>query len=142
MAGIASHLLEFPPERELSPVAFDMKVKDFIDSLAKVDPAKILKADSQQDLLQVLDPRVNSISYLWVLHIRLRSFIQSPTQADPRQLLMPALQFMQLFDSVQMRYMGAGLRETMEMVMSIAGVVGLVRGLRSLHMHTEVNIIP
>lgn len=122
MAGIASHLLEFPPEGQPTPGQYDSKIRSFLDSISKLDSGKIINADSQQDFLQVLDPRINSISYLYILALRYKSFLQSksPTQNDARTLLLQALSFMQQFDSVQVRYVGNSLRELIESALTLA----------------------
>jgi COP9 signalosome complex subunit 3 len=122
MAGIASHLLEFPPSGNPSPGQYDTRIRAFVESLAKVDPGKIVKADQQQDFLQILDPQINSLAYLWVLSLRVKVFYQSKdqTQEQARSLLLQMSSFMQQFDSVQIRYVGNMLRETIEAALILA----------------------
>jgi COP9 signalosome complex subunit 3 len=122
MAGIASHLLEFPPEGHLSPGQYDARIRQFIDSLTKIDPTKLLKADQQQDLLQFLDPLRNTVAHLWVLILRYKYFLQTknPTQNEARALLLLLLNFMQQFDSVQARYVGHMVKEAVDAAISLA----------------------
>jgi COP9 signalosome complex subunit 3 len=122
MAGIASHLLEFPPEGQLSPEQYNSSIKSFVDSLFKTDVSKVLKADGQQDFLQILNPGVNSISYLFILALRYRQFnnAKSQTQTEARTLLLQALNFMQQFDPIQIRYVGTILRDVVEQALTLA----------------------
>lgn len=128
MAGIASHLLEFPPEEQLSPEQYNAAIKSFIDSLNKTDPAKLLKADEQQDFLQVLNPTVNSVSYLYILGLRYKLFFRSKSQtpAEARTLLFQALNYFQQFDAIQIRYVGPWLREVMEQAITLATHLNVV----------------
>ncbi|KIW03042.1 uncharacterized protein PV09_05694 [Verruconis gallopava] len=129
MAAIASHLLEFPPEGTLSPDQYHSRIKSFIDSLSKTDPVKILKADGQQDLLQVLDPGVNSISYLFILSLRYKAFLNAKPQSpeEARHILSLISGFMQVFDGVQMRYVGMLFRDTVEFALNLAAQLGMTQ---------------
>ena len=128
MAGIATHLLEFPPDVQLSDKEYDKRITSFIDSLERTDPSKVVKADSQQDLLQFLDPQRNSISYLYILTLRHRAFLQTknPSQNEAHTLLLRCLSFLQQFDHIQIRYVGRQLRELIDFTLSLAAHVGQV----------------
>jgi COP9 signalosome complex subunit 3 len=128
MAGIGGHLLEFPPDGELSLSGYDSTISSYVDSLSKLDGQKILKADSEQNLLQVLNPGVNSIAYGYVLELRVTSFLRSKNQTgtEARNILLQCLNFFQLFDGVQMRYAGGVLRDLMEKAISIAANIDMV----------------
>lgn len=122
MAGIAGHLLEFPPEGLLSEGQYHNRALNFIDSLVKLDTQKIIKADAQQDLLQVLNPAVNSIAFLYILTLRHRTFFQSRPQStsDARTLLSQALNFLHQFDPIQLRYAGGYLRQLINDTLELA----------------------
>jgi COP9 signalosome complex subunit 3 len=122
MAGIAGHLLEFPPEGLLSEAQYHNRALNFIESLHKLDSQKIVKADAQQDLLQVLNPAVNSIAFLYILTLRHRNFFQSRPQStnDARTLLSQALNFLHQFDPIQLRYAGSYLRQLINDTLELA----------------------
>jgi hypothetical protein len=139
MAGIASHLLEFPPEGKVSPEQYNTITKSFLDSLNKLDGAKILKADEQQDFLQLLNPGINSLSYLYILSLRYKHFLRSKSQTptEARTLLFQALNFMQQFDSIQMRYVGATLRDLIELALTLATHLNAVSTSPSFSLFSE-----
>jgi COP9 signalosome complex subunit 3 len=128
MAAIATHLLDFPPEGQISLDQYHSRIRSFVDSLNKTDGAKILKADEQQDFLQVLNPSVNSISYLYILLLRYKVFFRSksPTPTEARTLLFQALNFLQQLDSIQIRYAGDWLTDIIDQALNIATHINAV----------------
>ena len=129
MAGIATHLLEFPPEGQLTDAQYDKRINSFWDSLEKLDSGKVLKADLQQDFLQILDPRINSLSYNYVLSIRYRALTatKNPSLNEARTILLQALSLLQQYDPIQMRYAGSMFRSLIDMAFSIASHLQQVR---------------
>lgn len=129
MAGLASQLLEFPPQNvsSLSDEQYNTRLRSFVDGLTKVDHYKLAKADAESDLLQILSPAVNSNSYLLVLTVRIARLNQKSTATEVRSILIQALSFLGQFDGVQVRYAGVSMRNLMEKVVKIASDLSMVR---------------
>ena len=125
MAGIAGHLLEFPPDGELSPSSYNNAINGYLDSITKLDEQKVARADSDQNLLQLLSPSVNSIAYAYVLELRIKSWLRSrqPDLNEGRNVLLRCLSYLQQFDAVQMRYAGSLLRGLIERTIDIAKAI-------------------
>lgn len=120
MSGIISHLLEFPPNRRLfNDEVYHKEIKYFLDTLEKLDVRAVQKDDDTQNFLQMLDPSVNSVSYLFILLLRARA-LTAGSNIDPRPTFLQALNFLQQFDGVQMRYVGSWLRELIDVSIQIA----------------------
>lgn len=110
---------------------YDKQAREFVDGLNKVGTSHFLKsADTPQDVLNVLDPTVNSIAYAFALRVRIHAAIEknNTTSLEPRKPLWDKLVlFLESFDPVQMRYAGFEYRRLVEYVEQIARGSGSVR---------------
>ncbi|KAK5634667.1 hypothetical protein RRF57_010380 [Xylaria bambusicola] len=109
-------LLAFPPRSDLT----DNETYHKAALLHAQRLSKILKERSKdlvvfsQELLNVLDPTYNSLSYLAILHA---SLIPSPAARVEQEFILSKLvTFMMLFDGRQCRYGGLNLLDVMEAV--------------------------
>ncbi|RDI81442.1 hypothetical protein Vi05172_g8644 [Venturia inaequalis] len=139
MSDVASQLLAFPPEissgTQLTPEDYNTKINNFLKiTLGNISASKLAAVDKDQDLLQIVDPSINSLSYLFVLRTRLfEPSGKTKLNISPNTLTL-ALEFLTKFDGVQMRYAGSDFRTLLEWLLQIANqttivpaIVGAVR---------------
>ncbi|KAI1851004.1 hypothetical protein JX266_003669 [Neoarthrinium moseri] len=115
MDQVASICLAFPPEhlRDDDDSAYHKAMESQLTQLSKLlkDPSQPLRTDGLA-LLSLLDPSVNSLSYLAVIHS-----LCIPGLAGPReQLLERLVVFLLSFDARQLRYAGAHLLDILNVV--------------------------
>lgn len=114
MDQYASVLLSFPPEGEATTPR-DNETYDRAVNVHLTKVSRILREQSADliqygpELLQLLDPAVNSLSYLAVLHTLILPGLASSASRD--YLLEKLVMFMLSFDSLQVRYAGSHLQE-------------------------------
>ncbi|KAI0134185.1 hypothetical protein BJ170DRAFT_189069 [Xylariales sp. AK1849] len=115
MDHCAAICLAFPPEPPFDDSVYDKAVKAQLVKLTKLlkEPSQPLKANGN-DLLQLLDPAVNSLSYLAVIH----SLFFPNISADRDLLLEKLVIFLLSFDARQIRYAGVHLLEMLNLVAS------------------------
>ncbi|CAJ2502862.1 Uu.00g102560.m01.CDS01 [Anthostomella pinea] len=113
MDQYASALLAFPPETDLNDNAlYDQAARSHLNKLSK-----LLKERSNElvtygpQLLELLDPSVNSLSYLAVLYTLVIPGLAS--SASREFLLEKVTVFLMTFDGRQCRYAGSNLLEIM-----------------------------
>ncbi|KAL9035705.1 MAG: hypothetical protein Q9180_004717 [Flavoplaca navasiana] len=122
MDSLLPQLLSFPPHPPvpLADVAYDREIR----SLRKVlndTPASLLTAGVPNggDLLDILDPSINTLPFLYVLLAHSNAGKQkAPTIGSP--LWQKALDFLRTFDSVQVRYVGMEFRRLVMFVRDVA----------------------
>ncbi|KAH9999768.1 hypothetical protein F4779DRAFT_605114 [Xylariaceae sp. FL0662B] len=111
MDQYASTLLAFPPEaHHVDNETYDKVVKSHLTKLSKLlkDRSADLIAHGPQ-LLELLNPALNSLSYLAVLHTLILPNLAS---SAPRELLLEKLVvFLLSFDAQQCRYAGQYLQD-------------------------------
>ncbi|KAI1737552.1 cop9 subunit [Xylaria scruposa] len=114
MDQCASVLLAFPPQSGLvDNETYHQAVSTHIQRLSRVlkEQAKDLVVHSAS-LLDVVDPAVNSLSYLTILHALI---FPSPASSVPQDFLLEKfVTFMMQFDGRQCRYAGVLLQDVME----------------------------
>lgn len=113
MDKTVSACLEFPPATSLDAVAYEAAINPHLLQLTKFinDPSKPLISNGPE-LLKLLDPSVNSLSYLAVLH-----GLFLPSLTGDRELLCEKLViFLLSFDARQIRYAGAHLLQLLNLV--------------------------
>lgn len=99
-----STLLEFPPEKQLTPKEYDKKAHDFVKSLNKHAESTWAKQSKQQNILELLNPATNSIAYLYVLNSQAANVGKDHKRNE--ELLNQAVVFFASFDPIQVRYVG------------------------------------
>ncbi|KAH6655622.1 hypothetical protein BKA67DRAFT_561283 [Truncatella angustata] len=113
MDNTASICLGFPPEHPTDTATYEAAVNAHLTQLVKLigDPSRPLQAQGPQ-LLKLLDPSLNSLSYLAVLHGLL-----IPTLPSEREFLLEKLvTFLVCFDARQARYAGQHIRDLLDLV--------------------------
>ncbi|KAI9762569.1 MAG: hypothetical protein M4579_000372 [Chaenotheca gracillima] len=140
MDKLLSQLLAFPPPEgadNLTDSAFDSLVKDVVNVLQRT-PASALTSETEDGgtLLQALDPRLNSVPYLYVLLAQSNSqqshsgktssaFFVNNGLIDPMTPLWAnAVHFLQKFDSRQIRYVGHEFRRLVDLIAKSAKSFG------------------
>ncbi|TID22208.1 cop9 subunit 3 [Venturia nashicola] len=131
MSDVAAQLLEFPPEisseRQLTPEEYNTKIDIFLKiTLVNISANKLAAADKNQDLLQIIDPTINSLAYLFVLRNRLFEPSGKSKQNISPNTLTLALEFLTKFDGVQMRYAGSDFRTLLEWLLQTANRTNMV----------------
>ncbi|KAF2477928.1 uncharacterized protein BDR25DRAFT_275470 [Lindgomyces ingoldianus] len=112
---------------------YDNQARNFVSTLSNISPQHFLKgADTAQDVLELLNPEVNSIAYIYALQARILAAGDSPK--SPKSIpdhLRPGgvvwnkiAQFLETFDPVQIRYVGSEWRKLLEYVDRVARIMG------------------
>jgi COP9 signalosome complex subunit 3 len=122
-------LLQFQPESEdlKSRQKYDQAAKAFVKQLDNVSASHWSKgADTPQDVLEILNPTVNSIAYAFALRHRISAAVdKKSTDAVPGGALWNKLVlFLETFDSVQIRYAGQEYRKLVDYAESLARNAG------------------
>ncbi|KXS99017.1 hypothetical protein AC578_6146 [Pseudocercospora eumusae] len=114
MAEIVQTLLSFPPDSKesLTPKQYDTKINHYLKDLRKFQPAQWTKKYEKKELIELLDPSVNSIAYLISLCELIKANSKDKKRID--QLIFNAVGFFTSFDPVQVRYVGNEWRMLLE----------------------------
>lgn len=99
-----STLLDFPPEKHLTPKDYDKKAHDFVKSLNKHPEATWAKQSKQQNILELLNPATNTIPYLYVLNSQTANAGKDRNRNE--EVLNNVVMFLTAFDPIQVRYVG------------------------------------
>ncbi|KAF2259456.1 hypothetical protein CC78DRAFT_537069 [Lojkania enalia] len=128
-------LLSFQPDApELRQKRdYDSQVRSFVNQVANIPGQHYQKgADTPQDVLELLNPEVNSIAYIYALHARIFGVGESkqkgiiPEQLRPGGSIWNKMEdFLQRFDPVQIRYVGSEWRRLMDCIERIARLMGV-----------------
>lgn len=113
MDKIVTDCLGFPPEHPIEGASYETAINDHLMQLLKLinEPTKPLISGGRK-LLKLLDPSINSLSYLAVLH---SLFV--PNLTDDKDFLSEKLVvFLLSFDARQIRYAGAHLLQLLSLV--------------------------
>ncbi|KAK4539549.1 hypothetical protein LTR36_010826 [Oleoguttula mirabilis] len=105
MADALAAMLSFPPDNvdKLSPKDYDRAMHAHMKIMDKT--TQWTKPVDKQNILDLLNPTLNSIPYLYALIEHIKAAGKDKTRLDA--LLDRALIFFALFDPVQVRYVGA-----------------------------------
>ncbi|KAI5363593.1 putative COP9 signalosome complex subunit 3 protein [Septoria linicola] len=104
MADLLPVLLSFPPEKSATtPKTYDKAIHDFIKSLGDIKDVAYTKNVDKDNVLDQLDPAVNSIAYLRTL---VRQILATKDPKRVATLEEQAAVFFGTFDPVQIRYAG------------------------------------
>ncbi|KAL1644300.1 hypothetical protein SLS61_008903 [Didymella pomorum] len=125
-------LLQFQPESDevKSRQKYDQAAKAFVKQLDNVSASHWSKgADTAQDVLEILNPSVNSIAYAFALRHRISAAVdkQSSDAVPGGALWNKLVLFLETFDPVQMRYAGQEYRKLVDYAESLARNVGSTR---------------
>ncbi|KAF2853966.1 hypothetical protein T440DRAFT_295268 [Plenodomus tracheiphilus IPT5] len=130
-ADLVKTLLQFQPESpELKQRRdYDKAARDFVLQLSNIPASTWSKgAETQQDVLTVLNPSVNTIAYAFALRHRISSLIDKRTVSDtlkPEGSLWSSLVlFFETADPVQLRYVGQEWKRLVDFTEQIARAAG------------------
>lgn len=145
----AAQIFNFPPDQaaveHLSPIEYDQSIRQYIAQLSRISKAVwavgqlgdqnllevracIISCNTGGRLLilaiQILDPAVNTIPYLFVLVHQFQTKVESantaanvPEECRPGgELWLKLINFLSVFDPVQIRYVGIEWRKAVEYV--------------------------
>ncbi|EON63920.1 hypothetical protein W97_03148 [Coniosporium apollinis CBS 100218] len=126
MADVASALLSFPPDAQalssLQHVEYDRQIRSYINVLQSIPLATLAKAAGiQNDLLELLDPSINSLAYIYVLTAQIHaSSVKSTKIPDAHRpdgpFWLKLSDFLVTCDPIQMRYAGELWRRLLEYI--------------------------
>ncbi|KAF4540986.1 Cop9 signalosome subunit 3 [Lasiodiplodia theobromae] len=125
----AAVIFSFPPDQttleQLSPAEYDHSIRHFIAQLARISKAVWQVGQiGDQNLLEIMNPAVNSIPYLYVLVHQFQSKLDSagsalnvPDECRPGgELWLKLINYLNVFDPIQIRYVGSDWRRAVEYV--------------------------
>ncbi|KAL8798856.1 MAG: hypothetical protein Q9182_006334 [Xanthomendoza sp. 2 TL-2023] len=142
MDPLLPQLLSFPPHPPppvpLVDAAYDKEIKNLRKLLNDL-PASALTAGVANggDLLDILDPSINTLPFLYVLLAHLNAGKQKQTTIGS-PLWLKALEFLNRFDSVQVRYVGTEFRRITTFIKDVA--IAGKRARSRLQCSLEVNV--
>jgi COP9 signalosome complex subunit 3 len=130
-------LFQFQPDAPEFQVNrfYDAAARMFVRQVANIDQQHFLKgADTSEDLLDVLNPTVNTISYIFALRHRVSALAENPkAQKSIPEQLRPGgalwnkiVLFFETADPVQLRYVGTEWKKLVEYVEMLARAIGTV----------------
>ncbi|KXL49292.1 hypothetical protein M433DRAFT_132668 [Acidomyces richmondensis BFW] len=104
MADTVADLLSFPPDNvaTLSPRDYDQQINEYIKQLSKVPKSFYTKPVDKKNILEFLNPSVNTITYAIALLEQVKAGNKS--KAAIEKILNNAILFFSTFDPVQARY--------------------------------------
>ncbi|KAK0299967.1 hypothetical protein LTS00_001737 [Friedmanniomyces endolithicus] len=102
-----STILAFPPDdvAKLTPKKYDDAITRYLQRIEKLPNTAWLRSVDKKNLLEMLNPEVNSIPYMVSLAAQIRAVGKDWTRIEI--LLNYAVIFLTTFDPVQVRYVGA-----------------------------------
>jgi COP9 signalosome complex subunit 3 len=115
-------LLSFQPDSpELAKRRdYDSKARSFVSQLNAIQPSNWSKGD----VLQILNPAVNSIAYAFALRHRISALLEKRSVPDTLQpggsLWNQLVLFLETADPIQLRYVGKEWRQLVEYTEQIA----------------------
>ncbi|KAI6833358.1 hypothetical protein KC340_g7114 [Hortaea werneckii] len=116
MTDAVATMLSFPPDNvdTISPRDYEKAMDSYIKKLEKLQGSAWTKAVGEQNVLELIDPEVNSLPYLNSLLQQVRAAAKDRKKQE--ELLDNAIIFCTSFDPVQVRYLGEQWRDLMEWV--------------------------
>lgn len=109
MADSLQALLSFPPEKHLSAQEYHKQATAYSQSLQNVPPSGWTKVVEKKSLLELLDPALNSLPYLYCLLEHTTTVGKDTKRTE--ELLSQVLIFFAGFDKVQVSYAGTQWRD-------------------------------
>ena len=123
MAEFVAQLLQFPPEKQTSAKEYDKQAIDYVKGLSKVPEAQWLKHVNKQNILELLNPAVNSLPYLVALYTQWSN--AGKDRARHEDALNRSVIFFSSFDPVQIRYAGEYFRVVLELAFEFYPQLGM-----------------
>ena len=120
MADVLATLLAFPaeksektstPSKPLSPKAYDKAIHEFLKNVDGISDKDFTKTVEKKNLLEQLDPAVNSIAYLVTLNKQIAAITSNKDKKRIDLLETYATLFLGTFDPIQIRYAGRDFLE-------------------------------
>ena len=104
MADISSTLLAFPPDNiaTFTPEKYDKGITTHIKELEKLPPSTWMKPVDKKNVLDLLNPQVNTLPYLFGLVVQSKQVGKDRRQVEA--MMSRAVHFFENFDRVQARY--------------------------------------
>lgn len=108
MAESIAALLSFPPAKgtKISPKEYDTQISTYTRALNQIPSTTWTKSVDKKNVLDLLDPSVNSLPYLFALNAQLKA-ADTNEQEQLVFLVGRANEFLNSFDPIQVRYEGA-----------------------------------
>jgi COP9 signalosome complex subunit 3 len=113
MADFVTQLLQFPPEKQTSAKEYDKQALEYVKNLIKVPDANWLKHVNKQNILELLNPAVNSLPYLVALYTQWSN--AGKDRARHEDAFNRSVIFFSSFDPVQIRYAGEHFRAVFDL---------------------------
>ncbi|KAF2012028.1 hypothetical protein BU24DRAFT_412563 [Aaosphaeria arxii CBS 175.79] len=136
MSGeVISLLLSFQPDSPefKSKREYDIQARRFAHDIANLSPQHFARgADTSQDILEICNPAVNTIAYIFPLQYRIAAAggtFQSPKHVSDQlkpggALWNKAVNFLENADPIQLRYVGAEWRKLCTYIEQVARFTG------------------
>ena len=112
MADFLANLLAFPPEKKVSAKEWDKNAVEYVKGLAGVTAQTWAKPVDKQNILDLLNPSVNTLAYLFALCGQLQFLGKDKARID--DALNRSVIFFTSFDPTQARYAGEAWRSLLE----------------------------
>jgi len=123
MADILPILLQFPPsstpsKKKPSPKEYDSQISAYIKEVAKIKDAAYTKTIEKKNLLDLIDPSINSLAYMTTFN---RQIVAAGKDTRRQEALTSsyAIPFLHQFDPIQVRYAGEEWRHLWEKVAEV-----------------------
>ncbi|KAK5115195.1 hypothetical protein LTR85_009953 [Meristemomyces frigidus] len=125
MADALAVMLSFPPDNvaKLSPKDYDKEMGTYLKNLGKLQQAQWLKQIDKQNILELLNPSVNSIPYAATLVEQIKAMGKDKSRLD--YLFDHTLIFFASFDPVQVRYLGEQWNQLLDWAMGKLRTAGI-----------------
>ena len=123
MADLLPALLAFPPEKQVSTKEYDKQATEFVKGLTKIAETTWTKGISKQNILDLLNPAVNSLPYLFALIAQWHA--AGKDRARNEDAYNRSIVFFSSFDPIQIRYAGEHWRNLMDFAFDLYPRLGV-----------------
>lgn len=117
MADLLKSLEAFPSKRKLTDKTWDEHAKEFIKSLNALSIATWTKPVNKQNILDVLNPAINSLPYIYALNQQSTTIGKDRSRAE--EWINYATVFLASFDPIQIRYVDEQWRDLIDVCFTI-----------------------
>ena len=116
-------LLAFPPEKQVSNKEYDKQATEFVKGLTKIPETTWTKGIQKQNVLDLLNPAVNTLPYIFALNAQWHA--AGKDRARNEDALNRSVIFFSSFDPIQVRYVGEHYRHLMEFAFELYPRLGV-----------------
>lgn len=116
-------LLSFPPEKKVSAKEWDKQAVEYVKRLSGWPSREWTSPVDKQNILNLLDPAVNSIPYL--IGLLAQADAAGKNRAQAEEAVTRSVMFFTSFDPIQVRYAGEQWRGLLEWAFQIYPQVGV-----------------